>query len=280
MNNLFRRVSVIVFSLIMLTCCASCEQRSTKTIKMDKLVDIGTHKLHVVLADVPQARYTIILEAGGGKYSDSYQKIQDTLAMLTGCRVLSYDRSGYGRSELGPDNFTALDEVHKLKKCLEVQGFNDHYILVGLSWGGYLVQLFTKQYPELVEGLVLIDPMNAKFVKRFGLDKLNAITPYFKNPTQNYEKAGNRMVDNARISFGMLSGYELPTDLPVILLTSGNAPIDPEIWRRCHEEMVMYSPKHKLIIAEGNGHDIVEENPGLVLETIIELVNTIKSESE
>ena len=41
--------------------------------------------------------------------------------------------------------------------------------------------------------------------------------------------------------------------------------------------MVMNSPKHKMIIAEGNGHDIMTENPLLVLNTIVELVNTVKS---
>ena len=85
--------------------------------------------------------------------------------------------------------------MEALRKCLEILGFKNKFILVGHSYGGLLVQLFTFQYPELVSGLVLIDPMNANFVDKFGLDNLNAITPYFENPTKNHEKAGNRMVD-------------------------------------------------------------------------------------
>jgi hypothetical protein len=41
----------------------------------------------------------------------------------------------------------------------------------------------------------------------------------------------------------------------------------------------MHSENHQLIIAEGNHHDIVEENPELVLKTIIELVNKIRGVS-
>ena len=275
MQKTILKLSII--SCCLSLCLAACnydKKGSSEIVKSDKFVDIGTHKLQVVLSDIP-SKYTIILEAGGGNYSEAYKEMQDTLAKITGTRVMSYDRSGFGQSELGPDTFTAIDEVDALKKCLEVQGFKNNYILVGHSYGGFLIQLFTLQYPELVKGLVLIDPMNVKFVDKFGLDNLNAVTPYFENPTENYEKAGNRMVDNFPVICKRLHGYELPTDIPVLLITSGNPPV-PDIWRKCHEEMVKNSKNHKLIIAEGNKHDIVTENPELVLNTIIKLTNSIQ----
>jgi len=240
------------------------------------MVDIGTHKLRVVLTDIP-SQYTIILEAGGGMYSDAYKAIQDTLAGLTGMRVMSYDRSGFGQSELGPEQFTAMDEVDALKKCLEIQGFKGNYILVGHSYGGFLVQLFTQRYPELVKGLVLIDPMNVKFVDRFGLDNLNAVTPYFENPTTNYEKAGNRMIDFFPEALKVLRDKELPPDIPVSLITVGHPPLAEKTWRTCHEEMVITSENHKLVIAEDNSHNIIEENPTLIISTIVDLVNEISA---
>jgi len=72
-----------------------------------------------------------------------------------------------------------------------------------------------------------------------------------------------------------MRGKELPKQIPVVLITAGNPPFGSDKWRKCHEEMVMNSQKHKLIIAEGNNHDVVQENPELVLNTIIELVNRI-----
>lgn len=251
------------------------DENELKIIKTDKMVDISTHKLRVVLSDLA-SEYTIILEAGGGMYSDAYKEVQEPLVNQTGIRVMSYDRSGFGGSELGPDEFNAIDEVKALKKCLEIHGFKDKYILVGHSYGGFLVQLFTLQYPELVKGLVLIDPMNVKFVDRFGLDKLNAVTPYFDNPTKNYEKAGNRMVDNFSIALEVMRDKELPKEIPIKLITAGNPPFVSDIWRECHQEMVQNSEKHKLLIAEGNSHNIIAENPKLVLNSIIELVNSIK----
>jgi len=268
-----------ILTCITLTCLPSCQyfgKKSYKITKTDKMVDIGTHKLRVVLTDI-SSEYTIILEAGGGMYSDAYQEIQDTIVRLTGMRVMSYDRSGFGQSELGPDSFTAMDEVDALQKCLENQGFKDNFILVGHSYGGFLIQLFTLRYPELVKGLVLIDPMNVKFVDRFGLDNLNAVTPYFENPTTDFEKAGNRIVDFFSVALNVLRDKELPPDIPVLLITAGHFPIAQEIWRACHEEMVMNSEKHKLILAADNSHNMIEENPKLIINTIVEVVNQIKS---
>ena len=278
MKKIILGLCIISCSLfLMMSSCINSKNNVSKIVKSDKFVDIGTHKLRVVLSEIP-SEYTIILESGGGKYSEAYQTIQDTLAKLTGIRVISYDRSGFGKSELGPDKFNAIDEVDALKKCLDVQGFKDNFILAGHSYGGFLIQLFTLRYPELVSGLVLIDPMNIKFVDGFGLDNLNAITPYFENPLKNYEKASNRIVDSFSESFEAIRGKELPPQIPVILITAGNAPFSEDVWRKCHEEMVMNSEKHKMIIAEGNNHDIVDENPKLVLNTIIELINIINSE--
>ena len=279
MKGFFLRLIIIGCCVIFMTSCINSEQKSSQVVKIDKVVDVGTHKLRVVLSDI-ESEYTIILEAGGGKYSEAYQAVQDSLAELTNIRVMSYDRSGYGQSELGPDEFNAIDEMAALKKCLEVQGFKDKFILVGHSYGGLLIQLFTLQYPEMVSGLVLIDPMNATFVDRFGLDNLNAITPYFENPTKKHEKAGNRMVDHFPEALEIMKDKKLPKHIPVILITAGNPPVSEDIWRKCHEEMVMNSEKHKLIIAQGNHHDILAENPELVLNTIVELTNIIKSESK
>jgi pimeloyl-ACP methyl ester carboxylesterase len=267
---------IIVCIMLTGTFCNNKKKVLTDLVMHEKYVNVGSHKIMMVISDQP-TDYTIILESGGGRFSDVYDCIQDSLAKLTGYRVISYDRSGFGKSELGPDNLTALDEVEILKKCLDSLKLKKKFVLVGHSYGGFLIQLFTKQYPETVKGLVLIDPMNVSFVDRFGLDSLNAFQPYFIDPTETWQKAGNRMVDNFPFALDKLRDYNLPPEIPALLITSGNAPFDSGLWRKCHEEMVMNSEKHKLIVAEGNGHDIMTENPMLVLNEIVELVNKFKS---
>jgi pimeloyl-ACP methyl ester carboxylesterase len=269
-------------ALMMTACClgllaASCQRADSEAPEIAtsrRFVDVGTHRLYVVLSDVG-SEYTIVLESGGGEYSDAYEAVQDTLAELTGVNVLSYDRSGFGQSELGPSDLDAVGEVDALRRCLAAEGLDDNLILVGHSYGGLLVQLFAQRYPELVSGMVLIDPMNVEFVDRFGLDNLNAVTPYFEDPANDFERAGNRMVDFFAGTLDVMRGRGLPGDKPIVLITSGNAPVSPDVWRACHEEMVADSEMHRMVIAEGNGHHIVAENPELVVNTIAQVVRDI-----
>jgi pimeloyl-ACP methyl ester carboxylesterase len=278
MRKIIFRLSMISYLLFLyVTSCNNNIRKSPQIVKSDKFVDIGTHKLRVILSDIP-SEYTIVLEAGGGNYSDAYQGIQDTLAKITGMRVMSYDRSGFGHSEFGPDVWEAKDDVEALKKCLKVLDINDKLILVGHSYGGFLAQYFSDLYPEMLSGIVLLDPMNVKFVDKFGFDKISAATHSIENPTTDGDRAINRLIDFVQISFDSMRGKELPIQIPVSLITVGHTPYGAdEIWRTSHLEMLINSEKHKLIIAEENGHDIIKENPELVLNTILELINKIES---
>ena len=276
--NMIKSIVLAGIVLAILTAgpaCASGGADDVEIIKSDKLVDIGTHSLRVIVSEVEGSEFTIVLEAGGGMDSDSYSEVQDRLARSTGMRVVSYDRSGFGKSELGPDKFDAGDEVAALKKCLELMGYEDNFVLAGLSYGGFLIQVFAHTYPELVSGMVLIDPMNVFFVDSFGLDNLNAVTPYFDDPATDSQKAGNRRVDHFPRSLELIRGKAVPAGIPAILITSGIFPIEPELWRDCHRKLVAGSEAHSMIVAEGNNHDIVRENPGLVVETIAGLIERI-----
>lgn len=243
----------------------------------EKYVDIGTHKLRVIIADIP-SDITIILEAGGGESSDSYNHIQEKLAKQTQTRVISYDRSGWGKSELGPNTITAHDECLALKNLLETFGIRENLILAGLSYGGYLIQFFTHMFPTLVKGLILIDPMNVDFVDKFTVKKLNSMTPYFENPVSNREKAGNRQIDQFEESLKFVRGKKIPTDIPVRLITAG-IPMEADFWRDCHEILVQESEIHKLIIADNCEHHIVNCNPELVMGTICDLLMYVQSNS-
>ena len=214
---------------------------------VEKMVDIGTHKLNLVVTEIP-SKFTVVLEAGGGECSVSYQPIQEKLAFQIQARIISYDRSGFGKSELGPNKFTAQDECLALKTALEMLGIKDNIIFAGLSYGGFLIQYFTQLFPSLVKGLVLIDPMNVIFVDKFGLEQLNAVTPYFENPSNNAEKAGNRMTDQFEESLNFLRGKKLPSTIPVHLL-SAEIPIEPQFWRNSHEQLIGHSDQHKLFVA-------------------------------
>lgn len=71
--------------------------------------------------------------------------------------TLSYDRAGYGGSDVDPHDRTLQRIVDDLTAVLDALGQTDPVVLVGHSWGGPVLRLFAYRHPERVAGLVLVD---------------------------------------------------------------------------------------------------------------------------
>lgn len=121
-----------------------------------QLVDVDGHKMHIYCTGVIQSNFpTVILDAGNGRSALDWSLVQPELAKTM--RVCSFDRPGYGWSELAPTPRTGKNIVDEEKKMLEAAGIPGPYILVGHSGGGMYARIFAKYYPQDVAGLVLVD---------------------------------------------------------------------------------------------------------------------------
>jgi pimeloyl-ACP methyl ester carboxylesterase len=81
-------------------------------------------------------------------------------ALAPDYRVIAYDRAGYGASDSAP---LSLDlQLGDLLAVLGAAGPKPS-VLVGHSWGGLLAQLAAWSRPDLIAGLVLLDPSHERF---------------------------------------------------------------------------------------------------------------------
>jgi pimeloyl-ACP methyl ester carboxylesterase len=121
-----------------------------------KLVDIGGWRLHLnCTGEARAAQPTVILEAGKGDFSAEWSLVQPGVAKFA--RVCSYDRAGDGWSELGPHPRTFHQIVYELHTLLDKAGMKPPLVLVGHSYGGWLVRLYASTYPSDVVGMVLVE---------------------------------------------------------------------------------------------------------------------------
>jgi pimeloyl-ACP methyl ester carboxylesterase len=97
----------------------------------------------------------VILESGSGVPALGWLKVQPEVAKFA--HVCSYDRAGYGWSEPGPEPRTSQQIAQELKALLDAAGEPGPYILVGHSFGGFNVRVFTALYPKELAGMVLVD---------------------------------------------------------------------------------------------------------------------------
>ena len=121
--------------------------------EMDSLVDVGGFQLHIHC--LGSGSPTVILESGFGWHGYYWSLVQKEVARFT--RVCSYDRAGYGLSELTLNprtNKAVAKELHALLNAAQISG---PYLLVGHSRGGIYVRTFEELYSNEVAGLILVD---------------------------------------------------------------------------------------------------------------------------
>jgi len=99
--------------------------------------------------------------------------------------VLVYDRPGYGTSSASQLERTPEHTADELFQLISKLDTDKELVFIGHSQGGLYVQQFARLHPELVKGVILIDPLSANDntfktlltpdeYKKSGVDKLQA----------------------------------------------------------------------------------------------------------
>jgi pimeloyl-ACP methyl ester carboxylesterase len=121
-----------------------------------RLVDVGGWRLHLnCTGEARPSQPTVVLEAGLGDFSVEWSLVQPGVARFA--RVCSYDRAGDGWSDIGPHPRTFRQIVYELHTLLEHAGERPPFVLVGHSYGGWLVRQYQSTYPSEVAGMVLVE---------------------------------------------------------------------------------------------------------------------------
>ncbi len=143
-----------VTTLYQLTCCALENRRGP----LGQRVDLAGRKFHLNVkgqrsdAEVPAI---VLAHSLGGV--EGYLLI-DELAQLG--QVVTYDRAGYGWSDISSRAATAEEAIADLDAALMATEIAPPYLLVGDSLGSYHMRLYAHRYPDKVAGLVLTDGLH------------------------------------------------------------------------------------------------------------------------
>ena len=113
---------------------------------------------------------TVILTAGAGDWSATWQRVQGPVAART--RVCAWDRPGLGFSDGSDQPLTAAAMATDLERTLAGSGTVGPYILVAHSAGAYETLVFADRHRNEVSGMVLVDPSLPAMAKR-----IEAVSP-------------------------------------------------------------------------------------------------------
>ncbi|MEP7342017.1 MAG: alpha/beta hydrolase [Acidobacteriota bacterium] len=150
------RILPVLLALYATTVVAQSQSAQPPFPLPGKLVDVGGWRLHLnCTGEARASQPTVILEPGLGDFSVEWSLVQPGVAKFA--RVCSYDRAGDGWSDLGPHPRTLRQIVYELHTLLDKAGVKPPLVLVGHSYGGWLVRLYASTYPADVAGMVLVE---------------------------------------------------------------------------------------------------------------------------
>ena len=119
-----------------------------------RLLDVGGHRLHVTCNGAGSP--PILLEAGIAASSLSWAAVQPRIAQFG--YVCAYDRAGLAWSDVASCRRTFERIVDELEAVLSDVTAGERCILVGHSFGSFIVRGYAMRRPERGGGLVLVDP--------------------------------------------------------------------------------------------------------------------------
>ncbi|MFJ4513657.1 alpha/beta fold hydrolase [Streptomyces sp. NPDC088816] len=120
------------------------------------MVDVGGHRMHILAEGDRGTRPTVVWMPGG--HVGGYALYPLHALARERMRSVLVDRPGSGWSDPGPFPRTTAAEAVELLTALERSGEQGPYVLVGHSFGGLLMANAARRRPDLVAGLVLLDP--------------------------------------------------------------------------------------------------------------------------
>jgi len=272
-----------------------------------QMINVDGHLMHIYC--IGQGSPTLILELGVGSASFSWYDIHKQLSGIT--RTCAYDRAGLGYSEPTNQLKRASNVAERLHELLGNSGIDDKLVLAGWSAGGIYVREFYWRYPEHVVGMLLVDSSHeqqartlpqgsgagvdpalhiAKYLAPFGLLRLSGLLEQRVASSRGSDEAKAYLRVTYHLSHALdtvsqesdafnfdINADQPPRtlgDLPLIVLTAVET--GQEARTQLQRELAMLSTNSKLIVAEDSGHHIHADQPQLVIDAVIELVNLVR----
>jgi pimeloyl-ACP methyl ester carboxylesterase len=254
----------------------------------------------------------VVFEAGIGTGASMWAIVQELVA--TQAHTVAYDRAGYGASsdDRLPRPFDRL--AADLAAMLEALELKTPAVLVGSSFGAPILHLFANSCPERVAGMILVDPAVGDILQRRQLGVIRMIftvlaalsyvglhrplrrammrpvtskMPPVEQARLMRDLCAKETVRTAAREAYAITGVATLTELlaglpevPVVAMLGEQADRGEAKGRAAMADLFRRAmqtyPGGQFVPASHSGHFIPWQEPGLVAETILRMVNTVR----
>ena len=225
--------------------------------------------------------YDIITQA---KLAPSPDAVQPTVARTT--RVCAYDRpntrpDGVDRSTDVPQPHGLQQDVDDVVALIGAAQLSGPFVFVAHSYGGLIADLLARTRPDLVAGLVMVDPVS-EFLETLGSPAQNAA---WERDSMTPPEPGDETVLVGDAIALVQKAPPLPR-VPAIVLSSDKfaAPeaLTPDNYTlaQIHEanDMLAAALGTTNVVSNGSGHNMMLYQPKFVADNIVGVVDRVRQE--
>ena len=258
----------------------------------ERMVDVGGRRLYSFTYG--NGSPTVVLVSGLEIPQEYWNPVIPALAAKT--TVLTFDRAGIGKSEIGDLPTHGEQSAKDLRVLLDQLTMPRPYILVGHSYGGSVVRLFASMYPGDMAGLILEETQHEdvliemrKLLKGRDLETLEQVLlPRFDGPENPKTESDYRNATKEQLR----KSKPLPR-IPFVILTVADRAkaMQPMFSDGAIEEMAKMDsalmdrlagsvPGGRQIMVEGTGHNVHVDKPEALIAPVLEMIKEVKGEEK
>jgi pimeloyl-ACP methyl ester carboxylesterase len=201
-------------------------------------------------------------------------------------QICTYDRPGTRPD--GPDLSTPVPQPHTVQQdvddvvsLVDAAHLPTPMVFVAHSYGALILDLLVRTHPELVDGLVFVEP-TSEFLPTVGRDDQNAA---FDADTEGVGNPGGEAILPADAYARIASAPPLPR-VPAIVLSGDKFPppsaIAPDNYTQAQihqaNDMLAAALGTTNVMVPGSGHNVMLYQPQLLADHIVAVVDQVRAQ--
>ena len=231
---------------------------------------VGKRTLNYLVAGDTNKPLIVFVHGSPGSLSAFIDFMADS-TLLKRAQLITVDRPGFGASNFGYAEPSLKKQASLLKPILEEYKDNRPIILIGHSLGGPLIARMAMDYPELVDGLIMVAPSIAPELEPYEWFRAPLATPFLKWLLPRSIRASNDEIYKLKPELEEMLPLWKEIKTPTIVIQgSKDSLVDPGNADFAQKMMVNASVQVELI--EGMDHFVPWTNPELIRKAAVDLL--------
>lgn len=235
---------------------------------------VGAREIHYVKAGNETKPLVVFIHGSPGSLSAFIHFLADT-TLLRSAQMITSDRPGFGYSNFGQGEGSLKKQSDILKPMLEENKQGRPVILVGHSLGGPLIARMAIDYPELIDGLIIVaGSVDPELEPNETWFRAPLATPFLSWVLPRSLRASNEEIYHLKPELERLIPLWSSITCPVIVIQGMKDSLVPAGNADFARKMLVNAPV-RFVLKEDMDHFVPWSNPELIQGAILSMTSEL-----